>query len=375
MMFLSKVSYPKKRSGSEWIFVFLFSLSLAFFILAKVLPMGSISQQKEQMFRAAQILSEAEEALRTCLSERGLAVVEEDDINDTGLIGLEWSEMTTSVGNLEAKRTTTNPNMAALVVFLLHKAGVEKGDAVAVGGSGSFPALILAVLSAAKAMDLEPLLICSLGASQWGANRLEFHFLDMLECLWSAGIFHVRPAAASLGGERDIAEAIPQDVRHQLISDIEDSGISFIHEPELRANVQKRMLIYEKQAGEKEIACFVNIGGNWSNMGIDSEILNVKPGLAKIRKIPPIEKRGLLFEMAVREIPVVHLLFIKGLVDSYGLPWDPSPLPQPGSGPIYDKPVEDRPLFLLLGVVYLLVLALFFFVSFLLRKRRKPKSA
>ena len=41
------------------------------------------------------------------------------DPNRTGLIGPELGELTTSVGHLEAKRTTTNPDMAGLIVHLL----------------------------------------------------------------------------------------------------------------------------------------------------------------------------------------------------------------------------------------------------------------
>ncbi len=36
--------------------------------------------------------------------------------------------------------------------------------------------------------------------------------------------------------------------------------------------------------------------------------------------------------MVARGVPVIHLLYIKGLVESHGLPWDPVPLPAPGQG-------------------------------------------
>jgi poly-gamma-glutamate system protein len=365
----SEKSFPKQRNGQQCVLILLFSFSLVFLLLAKILPRGSVEKQRAEMLKASQIMSDAEAVLRACLSEKGLTVVEEHDINGTGIIGLEWSPMTTSIGNLEAKRTTTNPNMAALVVYLLREAGVRRGDPVAVGGSGSFPALIIAVMSAAKAMDIEPLIISSLGASQWGANRPEFHFFDMLECLRTVGIFDVRPVAASLGGERDIGEGMSPEARAQLIKDIVDSGIPFVLEEELAANVQKKMQIYEARAGEKGISCFINIGGNWSNMGTDSEILNLKPGLAKIKNIPPPQERGLVFEMASREIPVLHLLYIKGLIERYGLPWDPSPLPKAGLGSVYDKPIEDQPLFVFLGGLYLLGIALIAFLYVCLKRK------
>lgn len=368
-MFNTRLSYPKERGGPRWIFIALFSVSLIFFALAKVLPRGSVEKRREEMRLAARIMANAGEALRNCLAAEGLGEVADYDINRTGLIGVEWSGMTTSVGSLEAKRTTTNPNTAALVAYLLGKAGVRKGDAVAVGGSGSFPALIVAVMSAAKALEAEPLIICSLGASQWGANRPEFHFLAMLECLWAAGIFDVRPVAVSLGGERDAGEGMAPEMRNRLIEEIEVSGIPFIRQPELSANVREKMKVYEERAGGKGIKCFINIGGSWSNMGVDSEILKVKPGLAGIRNIPPAGRRGMVFEMAARGVPVLHLLYIKGLAESYGLPWDPSPLPQAGSGSIYEKPVEDQPLFNILGGSYLVIVLLLILLYARLKRR------
>ena len=309
------------------------------------------------MIKASEIMREAISTLSMCLAEKNQEINQEFDINGTGLIGFENSPITTTLGSLEAKRTTTNPNMGALIVHLLYEAGVRESDAVAVGASGSFPALIVAVMSAAKAMSVNPIIICSLGASQWGANRPDFHFLKMLDCLSSAGIFDFRLAAVSLGGERDVGEGMSNEARDLLISDIEDSGILFIQEENLPANVRTKMQIYEKHAAKNGIKGFINIGGSWSNIGTSSEILNLKPGLVKIKKIPPVESRGLVFEMANRLIPVVHLLYIQGLIEFYGLPWDPAPLPEVGKGRVYQKIVQDHPLSLLLAAVYLCVMA------------------
>ena len=102
----------------------------------------------------------------------------------------------------------------------------------------------------------------------------------------------------------------------------------------------------------------------------DSEILNVKPGLAKISQFPPEEKQGMVFAMAARKIPVLHLLYIRGLVQHYGLPWDPQPLPRPGEGGIYSKVREKDPVFLFLAGIYLLlVFGILIFQARIDRKR------
>jgi hypothetical protein len=59
--------------------------------------------------------------------------------------------------------------------------------------------------------------------------------------------------------------------------------------------------------------------------------------------------------MASRQIPVIHLLYIKGLVDRYGLSWDPVPLPQPGKRRIYQVIGKRQTSFILLAAGYLLL--------------------
>lgn len=349
---------PKVGSGkNQRVILVLFFLSILFFVLARFLPSREGDATQEEMTRASQIMSNAAKVLRECQQKRGLILDAKSDVNQTGLIGLEFSPLTTSLGSLEAKRTTTNPNFAALLVFLLKEAGVNTGDTIAVGASGSFPALMVAVLSAAKAINVRTLMICSLAASQWGANNPDFHWLNMQNCLLQAGIFDTPPIALSIGGERDTGEGMSSEGLLLLKKEIQESGIVFINEPDLRQNVETKMRLYEEKAEDAELKAFINIGGSLSNLGEDSEILRLKPGLVKIRRFPPTEKRGMLYEMAARKIPVIHLLYIKGLAQRYGLEWDPVPLPQPGEGSLYQLAREKQLSYIFLVAVYFLLVA------------------
>lgn len=360
--FRQKRNFPKQGAETDRkTILVLFIISLLFFLLARFIPSRKGDVISEDMIHASDIMEEALAVLKECRSERGLHLEPENDPNQTGLIGVEFSPLTTTIGNLEAKRTTTNPNFAALVVFLLKEAGVERGDSVAVGASSSFPALIVAALSAAKAMDLHPLMINSLGASQWGANSTDFHWLDMLNCLLESGIFSYQPIALSLGGERDKGEDMSPEGRSFLLEEINKSGFPIVDESDLRENVEIRMQLYEKSAGLSKIKAFINIGGSWANMGTDAEVLKLKPGLVKIRQLPHLGNRGVIFEMASRNIPVIHLLFVRGLVERYGLSWDPVPLPRPGKERLFQLAREKQPLFLILSVIYL-SLVVFIFV-------------
>jgi poly-gamma-glutamate system protein len=351
-----KRNIPKEDAGrNQRLILVLFALSILFFVLAKSFPSKETDKVKGEMIRASEIMAEAVDIIKECREEKGLILDKNSDPNLTGLIGLEFSQITTSIGSIEAKRTTTNPNFAALIVFLLKEAKIESGDTIAVGASSSFPSLIVAVFSAAKAMHLKPIVINSLGASQWGANNPDFHWLDMQNCLLEAGIFDAKPIGLSLGGERDEGAGMSPEGRSFLTNEIRESGNVSLHEPDLTQNVKARMRLYEENAGESKIKAFINIGGSWPNMGEDPKILKLRPGLVKIKQFPPIEKRGVIFAMASRKIPVIHLLYIKGLVDRYGLSWDPVPLPQPGKGRIYQLVGKRQTSFLFLAGVYFLL--------------------
>lgn len=359
--------FPKKSPKYNAFAIYvLCGLSVVFFVLLKLYTQKGPNAFMNEMLQASEIMSNATETLKDCLLEKGLSIDRSTDINGTGLIGMEHSAITTSMGSLESKRTSTNPNLAGLIVRLLQECGIQKGDAVAMGASGSFPALIIASLAAAKALDLTPLWISSLGASQWGANRPQFHWLVMWECLEKSGLFSHPPLALSLGGEGDRGEDMNAEGRQLLTEEIRMSGFPFISESELINNVALRMALYEKTAAGKKIKAFINIGGSWSNMGMDSMVLQVKPGLNRIEKFPSQERRGVIYAMAAKGIPVIHLLYVRGLTQRYDLPWDPSPVPSPGEGALYATAGESRPYIIGLAAVYV-ILALF--VGSLLRKR------
>jgi poly-gamma-glutamate system protein len=341
------------------------ALSLVYFLLVRFLPYPEAALRVE-MAEASRLMARASAAIKDCRESRGVKADRDTDPNGTGLIGMETSAITTSAGRLEAKRTTTNPNFAGLVVFLLHEAGAKRGDAVAVGASSSFPALIVAALSAAKAMGLEPLVISSLGSSEWGANIPEFNWTDMEDCLRAAGVLDVRPIARAVGGDEDVGRDMTPEGRALLESMIRESGVPFLEESNLERNVASRMKRYGEGAGTRPVKAFVNIGGSWANMGTNAEVLKLRPGLADLVFIPPPGERGVLQAMAAKKIPVIHLLNIKGLCERYGLPWDPLPLPRPGEGPLFRRAVAGSWPSVALTVVYILAMIA---IIFLMRRR------
>jgi poly-gamma-glutamate system protein len=220
--------------------------------------------------------------------------------------------------------------------------------------------LTVAALCAAETLGARPLVIGSLGASEWGANDPRFDWLSLTRCLRRSGLVSFETLALSVGGDGDVGRDMSAQGRDMIIAEVGASGLPLIREPDLEKNVSRRLALYEQAAGAAGVRAFINIGGAYANLGTDSEILEVSPGLARFSRLPPAERRGVVFAMAARGVPVIHLLYIKGLCDRYRLPWDPRPLPAPGGSPLYRlKGVSPAVFLAMAGVYFALTLAVF----------------
>jgi poly-gamma-glutamate system protein len=308
--------------------------------------------------RAAAIMDDALSALQVCRERSGILIDEAADPNRTGIVGVEGSPVTTTLGSLEAKRTTANPAWAALLARLLGECGVGRGDPVAIGASSSFPGLIVATLAAADALGARPLVIASLGASQWGANRPGFGWLEMSECLSEAGLFKEPAVALSLGGDGDAGLDLPEEGRRLLLDKLGKAGIPLVSAGDLARNVEARLAAYERAAGGAAIKAFVNVGGGWANMGTDASVLELAPGLNTARLTFHPGRGGVLQAMAARGVLVIHLLNIRGLCRRYGLPWDPRPMPRFDAVALARSGRREGAAFFVLAGTYLALLAL-----------------
>ncbi len=139
------------------IIILIISISELFIIeKTKTLAPDSAYSTKVQ---TAQIMKKSMEVIRNYRIENGPQINKVTDPNLSGLIGEEWTPLTTTLGNLSAKKTPTNSDFAALLVNIFVKAGLKRGDVIAIGASGLFSSLILSTLSAAEALGLKPITI------------------------------------------------------------------------------------------------------------------------------------------------------------------------------------------------------------------------
>jgi len=282
-----------------------------------------------QQHQAVQVMARALEAVRDERERRRLPIDLAVDPNRTGIIGDEFTPLTTSLGDVDAKRTSANPAFAQYLALYFQAAGLQRGDVVAVGASGSFPGLILATLCAARALELEPVVIYSVGSSMYGANLPGFTFVDMLARLREGGILPYRIAAVSPGGGQDGGSGVLFDEAGEtLVAEARRTGLPMVQGATLADRIQWRLRAYDGVARGRPIRAFVNIGGASASFGDTPASLEVPNGLVgKWPAMPLSPTRGLMFEFAAQGVPVIHLLHVRGLAKDWGLPYDPVPLP------------------------------------------------
>ncbi len=338
---------PKHRLICIWVI-----LSIIAFALFQWEENRHHSEIQERAIVAAQTMVRMAEIIRLHRIDLGLPVDPETDLNETGMIGEEYTELTTTLGSLEAKRTSLNPQFASLLVWQLHEAGVRPGDSVAIGSSGSFPGIWIASLSACIALEAQPISILSITASQWGANHPQFTLLEMAKALSDGGFEHAQVHGLSLGGDEDRALEIDPYVRKAFMDQIQSLSIPFVMEEPMQENVERRMQIYETANRNGKLSCFINIGGALANTGDLLDPHDLVPGLnfPSTTQNPP--KGGVIEEMLKSDIPVIHVLYLKGIADQYQIDWDPVPLPNPESYSIPPTSPPSRSILLWIAITY-----------------------
>ncbi|MDD2446327.1 MAG: poly-gamma-glutamate system protein [Tissierellia bacterium] len=286
----------------------------------------------EEKYRAASIMKECSEKIKEEKVSRNIELGVED-INKTGLIGEEMNGITTTLGSIESKRTSTNPNFAAVIIDMLDDGGVKKGDYVAVSFSSSFPALNIATIVACQVMEVNPIIITSVGASTWGGNNLEFTYLDMEEYLFNEGLIKNKTIVVSPGGSGDMGRDMNPDELNIILDRMRYYGKTILLEEDLESNIALRKDIYFRNSNR--ISCFINIGGNIVAFGDTTDSINASNGLIIDEFFNTSRKTGLVQFFSSKDVPVMNIINIKDLANEFGLAIDPSTPFIIGEGNVY----------------------------------------
>ena len=319
--------------------VLLSALALLCFIVAVNFKIIEKSSSFDQKVAAATLMSEAMQLLKNYRMEEGVFVDIENDPNETGMVGSPFSLITTDEGDLDSKLTTLDPNFSAVVVDLMSQLNLQERDTVAVLMTGSMPGANLAVLSACQAMGITPITISSLGASQWGANQIDFTWLDMESILVKNGLYNSQSVAASIGGRNDMGRLLSPSGRKIITDNISFHNIPLIKNNRLAENIKTRMKYYSEFLPINRYKAVINVGGGVASLGTSFNSKLIPPGIVKRSDLANINRpggiEGVFSKFINSGVPGLHILNIRPLTEQFKIPFAPIPAPEIGTGSLY----------------------------------------
>ena len=319
--------------------VFLSLLSLVCFLIAINTRTIDVSGSYEQKVQAAELMKKGMDVLKSSRMESGVFIDIENDPNETGLVGSPFSLITTDEGDLDSKLTTLDPNLSAGIVDLMVQLNLSSKDTVALLMTGSMPGANIAVLTACKALGIYPISITSVGASQWGANQVDFTWLDMEKILFDNDLITTKSIAASIGGRNDMGRLLSPAGRNIITDNIQYHDLPIIRKDRLAENIEHRMDIF---SGIKKISNYkavINVGGGVASLGTSFNLRLLPPGVVIRSDISNIGRpggiEGVLSKFLNSNVPGLHILNIRPLTEQFKMPFAPIPIPKIGSGSLY----------------------------------------
>lgn len=272
-------------------------------------------KQAEEMHAAAELAQNWFYQIRDLKEEKGVQSNASSNVANSFMIGDEWSEMTSSLGSLEAKEISTNPDFAALIVRFLHEAGLNHGDKVGLILSGSFPSLAISTLAALQSTGMEVIVMSSLGASTYGANQPEVTWIDMEKVLIRRGELKYKSLIVSMGADDDAGLGLFGEGPDIIKRAAQRNDIELYIPESLRESIEYRVEILSNE----NISLLINIGGNQASMGNCSHTLGIPNGLNTELTHCTHNERGVMSRINEEGVPVVNMLDMKDLASRYGI--------------------------------------------------------
>jgi len=332
---------PSLKSGRS--LIALFVLSVVLFFIAQSSYVHVKADNYELKIEAAKLMKNAMTTLQEELQYRQIEIDAIDDPLQTGLIGTRLSTITTDRGLLSEKRAAVNPNLAAVFVEEFSKLNLSSGDDIAVGISGSNPAVNLALYAAIKVMGLNPKIIVALSSASYGANRPELTWLDMESILRSKKIIDFGASYASLGGREDMGMGLSDNGILALREAMSRNGVPLLMGSGLADNVDIRMAAYDELLPEgKRYALFVNVGAGLANVGSEPNANLIPEGVNRKLAEREYEKEGVMMKMAKKNITVLHFRRVLRWAKRYDLPVINESMPRVGEGKMFSSLIHNQ---------------------------------
>ncbi len=321
---------------SDWSLILLFAFSVILFLIARSSYVNIKADFYEQKLAAAQEMAAFMDTLKAEIQNEGISI---DPINDplqSGLIGPLRSGITTDRGLLSEKQAAINPNLAAAFVQEFSRQGLKPGDHIAIGLTGSNPAVNLALYAAVKVMQLQPAIITSVSSAAYGANQENFTWLDMESTLRKKGLIDFGSAYASLGGKDDLAIGLTDEGIKNLLEAMSRNQVDPLIGSTLAENIKARETAYAQLLPEgKRYKLFVNIGRGLANVGSEPNANQIPDGMVPKLAEQEFVPEGIMMLMARENVPVFSLQHIQRFTRKNKLPSIPVVLQKPGEGPAF----------------------------------------
>lgn len=375
-----KSVYWRPQRASRKTLVAIGVMSVCGLLSVEILKAPQRQDDYELKMAAARRAAEAMAVIKQERLQRGHQFSSRFDPGQTGLIGDAMTTVTSLPASLSAKQTSVNPNYAAAVVDMLRQAGIEKGDCVAVGYTGSFPAFDLCVCAALATLEVRPIAVASVASSQFGANDPDFLWLDMERLLYEKGLISFRSTAASLGGYGDRGRGMSDDAVDLLIAAVQRNELPLLKAESLAAAIDQRMQIYRDGAEGRPIKAYINVGGGAASLrGATGRELFL-PGLNLSPSIDALRADSVMARFALQGMPVINMVRAEELAGQYGFECAPASMPVVGTGQVFVRSSYRRwlaaaILLAILATLHSFVLSgLHHRISAYVRRRRYPTS-
>lgn len=334
----------QRRSGkvSNVLLIALCVVALLFSFLEGQSVRTRRSRSYDLKLAAAQLAQRALNLLGRERMRLGIPIDSVNDPNGTGLIGLAYSQVTHGRSDISDALTSTNPDFAAVFVDLLNKAGLRKGDTVAISWDGTYPAINIQVLAAVAILGLEPVIVTAQSAASWGANYPGFTWLDQERLLREFGVWSYRSRLATLGGADDAGQGLSPEGRNLLTATGESVGVELFVPESIEQGVERRLRLFSRCRGAivvgKSAVDFNGIEKNVTSRFYPS----------RSRRMPD---RGLVPLLLDRGTPVIYVSNPSRVALDFRLPIAPVPLPEPGRSRLYAERRYSVPLALILASI------------------------
>ena len=118
-----------------------------------------------------------------------------------------------------------------------------------------------------------------------------------------------------------MAETLLEDPRPTVDLLLASRSEERINAPDVAEAIRRRFEIFDDTP--RPVKCFISCGGPVVALGTTEAVLELPHGLiTRFEPIPKDPERGLLFDFLDRGTPVLHLLFVRGICEDFGIPYE-----------------------------------------------------